>query len=98
MGHAVGLGEISTYSALNQPLNAQIEMVSTSPDEVGGITVKLAPESVFEQVGITRSPVLNHLRFKPAVVNGTPVIKVSSDRPIQEPFVNFIVEVSWPKG
>ncbi len=98
MGHAVGLGEISTYSALNQPLNAQIEMVSTSPDEVDGITVKLAPESVFEQVGITRSPVLNHLRFKPAVVNGTPVIKVSSDRPIQEPFVNFIVEVAWPKG
>ena len=98
MGQAVGLGEISTYSALNQPLNAQIEMVSTSPDEVGGITVKLAPESVFEQVGITRSPVLNYLRFKPAVVNGAPVIKVSSDRPIQEPFLNFIVEVSWPKG
>ncbi len=98
MSHAVGLGEISTYSALNQPLNAQIEMVSTSPDEVGQVTVRLAPDSVFEQVGITRSPVLNHLRFKPAVVNGVPVIKVSSDRPIQEPFVNFIVEVSWPKG
>ena len=98
MSHAVGLGEISTYSALNQPLNAQIEMVSTTPDEIGQVTVRLAPESVFEQVGITRSPVLNHLRFKPSVVNGVPVIKVSSDRPIQEPFVNFIVEVSWPKG
>ncbi len=98
MSYAVGLGEISTYSALNQPLNAQIEMVSTTPDEVGGVTVRLAPEAVFEQVGITRSPVLSHLRFKPTVVNGVPVIKVSSDRPIQEPFVNFIVEVSWPKG
>ncbi len=98
MSYAVGLGEISTYSALNQPLNAQIEMVSTTPDEVGGVTVRLAPDAVFEQVGITRSPVLNHLRFKPSVVNGVPVIKVSSDRPIQEPFVNFIVEVSWPKG
>ncbi len=98
MSYAVGLGEISTYSALNQPLNAQIEMVSTTPDEVGGVTVRLAPDAVFEQVGITRSPVLSHLRFKPSVVNGVPVIKVSSDRPIQEPFVNFIVEVSWPKG
>lgn len=98
MSYAVGLGEISTYSALNQPLNAQIEMVSTAPSEVGDVKVRLAPEAVFEQVGISRSPVLNHLRFKPTVANGVPVIKVSSDRPIQEPFVNFIVEVSWPKG
>lgn len=98
LSYAVGLGEISTYSALNQPLNAQIEMVSTTPGEVGEVTVRLAPDAVFEQVGIARSSVLNKLKFNPTVVNGVPVIKVSSDAPIQEPFVNFIVEVAWPKG
>ncbi|HFD87177.1 MAG TPA: hypothetical protein ENJ35_05835, partial [Gammaproteobacteria bacterium] len=52
----------------------------------------------FDQVGIARSKVLNKLKFRPDVVNGVPVIKVSSDSPIHEPFVNFIVEVAWPKG
>ncbi|MGV6816456.1 MAG: FimV/HubP family polar landmark protein [Thiotrichales bacterium] len=96
--YALGLGEISTNSALNQPLDAEIEMVSTDASEVDGVSVKIAPEAVFEQVGISRSPVLDQLQFQPSVENGQPVIKVTSNSPIQEPFVNFIVEVSWPKG
>lgn len=96
--YALGLGEISTNSALNQPLDAQIEMVSTTVNEVGGVSVRVAPDAVFEQVGISRSPVLDQLSFQPTVENGVPVINVTSNAPIQEPFVNFIVEVSWPKG
>ena len=98
LSFALGLGEISTNSALNQPLDAEIELVSTSPGEVGNVTVTLAPNAVFDQVGIERTAVLEQLNFTPTVVNGVPVIKVTSPGSIQEPFVNFVVEVTWPKG
>ncbi len=98
LSFALGLGEISTNSALNQPLDAEIELVSTSPGEVGNVSVKLAPNAVFDQVGIERTAVLEQLNFTPTVINGVPVIKVTSPGSIQEPFVNFVVEVTWPKG
>ncbi len=98
LSYALGLGEITTNSALNQPLDAEIELVSTTPAEVKNVTVHLAPEAVFDQVGIERTPVLDQLRFTPTVENGVPVIKVTSPGSIQEPFVNFVVEVTWPKG
>ncbi len=98
LSYALGLGEISTNSALNQPLDAEIELVSTAPSELENVTVRLAPESVFEQVGISRTSVLDKLRFTPVVENGVPVIKVTSTEPIQEPFINFVIEVDWPKG
>ncbi len=98
LSYALGLGEITTNSALNQPLDAEIELVSTTPAEVKNVSVHLAPEAVFDQVGIERTAVLDQLRFVPTVENGVPVIKVTSPGSIQEPFVNFVIEVTWPKG
>lgn len=98
LSYALGLGEIAANSALNQPLDAHIELVSTSASEVPSVTVHLAPNAVFDQVGIERSGILDSLSFQPTVVNGVPVIKVTSSTPIQEPFLNFVIEVAWPKG
>ena len=98
LSYALGLGEIAANSALNQPLDANIELVSTSASEIPSVTVHLAPNAVFDQVGIERSGILDSLSFTPSVVNGTPVIKVTSSSPIQEPFLNFVIEVAWPKG
>jgi FimV-like protein len=97
LGYALGLGEISTNSALNQPLDADIQLISAA-GEVDKVTVKLAPNSVFNQAGITRSGFLDQLKFEPVSIDGAEVIKITSQVPIQEPFINFIIEVSWPKG
>jgi pilus assembly protein FimV len=97
LSYALGLGEISTNSALNQPLDADIQLVS-AVGEVDDVIVKLAPSAVFNQAGITRSGLLDELAFEPVDVDGEAVIKVTSKAPIQEPFINFIIEVSWPKG
>lgn len=96
--HAVGLGEIRTHSALNQPLSANIELVETSPGDINDIQVALAPREVFEQVGITRSNLLDQLEFIPTIENGVATIKVVSLQPIQEPFLNFVLEVTWANG
>lgn len=96
--NALSLGDIESNSNLNQPLRAKIELLATSPQEAQQLNVRLAPNSVFNRVGVDRPAFLNSLRFTSSMQNGKPVILVSSDAPISEPFVNFLLEVSWPNG
>lgn len=98
LSYALGLGEITTNSTLNQTLDADIELISAAAGEINDVKVRIAPDEVFRQVGIARSPVVDQLTFKPTIINGVPVIKVSSRGAIQEPFLNFVIEVVWSKG
>lgn len=95
---AIGLGDIRSNSHLNQPLSAKIELLSTSTQEAKQVQVRLASSDVFNRVGIDRPAYLNSLKFTSTIQNGKPVILVSSSQPIKEPFLNFLLEVSWPKG
>ncbi len=95
---ALGLGELHSSSQLNQPLNAQIDLLSTNAKEASQLQVRLASPDVFSRVGIDRPAFLDNLKFTPVIQNGKPVIKVTSDVPISETFLNFLLEVSWPQG
>jgi len=97
-GFTLGLGEIEVNSALNQKLNAEIELLSATPEDTEMIIVKLASRKEFSRAGLDRPYLLNDLRFKSEVIDGVPHIKVSSGSPIREPFLNFLVEVDWPNG
>jgi pilus assembly protein FimV len=96
--NALSLGDIRSNSSLNQPLRAKIELLSASAQEAQQLQVRLAPSNVFSRVGVDRPAFLNNLRFSSTIENGKPVILVTSDAPISEPFVNFLLEVSWPNG
>ena len=99
VSHALSLGEIDSSSGLGQPLRAKIELLSTTPEEVRQLNVRLAPRNVFSRVGIERPRFLDNIRFRGTVDGqGKPVILVSSDQPVTEPFVNFLLEVRWPQG
>jgi len=95
---ALGLGDIEMRSALNQPMNAEIRLTSVQPGEASGMIVKLASPDAFSRAGIERTAALTDLRFTVDESAGTPVIKISSGRPVVEPFLNFLVEVDWPTG
>lgn len=95
---ALGLGDIESSSHLNQPLRAKINLLSATPADASQIQVRLASPEVFNRVGVARPNFLGSLRFQPSVQGGRPVILVTSSAPIQEPFVNFLLEVSWPQG
>ncbi len=97
--HALGLGDIKTSSALNQEFNAEIALLSVAKGELDGVRVRLAGPADFERAGIERPFYLTLLKFKPErLPDGRAVIRVRSDFPIREPFLNFLVEVNWPKG
>ncbi|MBU0654758.1 MAG: hypothetical protein KJ914_06435 [Gammaproteobacteria bacterium] len=95
---ALGLGDIESSSHLNQPLRATIDLLAAAPADANQIQVRLASPDVFSRVGVARPDFLGDLHFTPTVQSGKPVILVTSDVPMQEPFVNFLLEVSWPQG
>jgi len=96
--YALGLGKIQLDSALNQPLSAEIELLSASPEDADSVQVSLASYETFSKVGIDRPSILALLRFNVASKGGGYVIKIDSHEPIREPFLDFILEVTWSSG
>ena len=97
--YALGLGDVTLHTALNQPLAAEIELMQVEDLTRTEILSNLASKSDFARAGVERPSVLNGLQFKTEVSpNGKGIIKITSKDPIQEPFLNFLVEVHWPNG
>jgi pilus assembly protein FimV len=97
--HAAGLGKLSVQSSLGQPLRAEIELLSVQKDELQAISAKLAGMDAFRQARIDRNEALGSLRF--AVdqrANGQPIIKITSASPVNEPFLDMLVELNWASG
>ncbi len=96
---ALGLGQIEVRSALNQPLDAEIPLVSVNAEELPGLRASLASSQLFGQYGIERLPLLLSLDFSVETdATGRHFIQVSSKQPIREPLINFLVQVDGPDG
>jgi pilus assembly protein FimV len=95
----LGLGEIHLNSALNEPMNAEIDLIAAAPDELTALRASLAPKDAFTRYGIDRPPFLSTLTFKVGKSkDGRDVLLVRSTDSIPEPFVTFLVEVNWARG
>lgn len=98
-GHPLGIGDIKLRSALNQNLDADIALVVSAGENVDDIKVKLAPPDKFDEAGVQWTSFLSKIKFETvASANGSVVIKLSSKEAVKEPFLDFLLEVSWPKG
>lgn len=95
---ALGLGEITVRSALNQPLRADIALVDAGNLEEGDLSVSLATADEFGRAGVERVFFLNDLKFTPILRGNRSLIRVSSNKPVNEPFLNFLVQLNQPNG
>lgn len=96
---AVGLGEIRLQSTINQPLAAEIELLSVEGREAGQLRARLGSPEDFARAGLERSYALTGLAFRPVLdAPGGPVLKVTSPQSIREPFLDFLVRLEWPDG
>jgi len=95
---ALGLGDITLHSALNQPLRADIALVDAAGLEEGDLSVSLATADEFSRAGIERVFFLNDLKFTPILRGNRSVIRVSSNKVVNEPFLNFLVQLNQPNG
>ena len=97
--NAAGLGKLSVNSALGQPLSAEIELVSLQPGEFESISGRVASPESYGEARIEYSPLLRQLRFATERrANGTPILRILSNAPINEPFLDVLVEMNWPSG
>ena len=97
-GYSLGLGELELSSALNQDLNAEIEVLSAAPEDAEQILIKLADRDAFSRAGLDRPYLLQQLKFKMIEKNGKPYVKVYTKTPVSEPFLSFLLEIDWPQG
>src|SRR5580692_5007858 len=95
----LGLGEIHLNSSLNEPMNAEIDLIASGPEELSALRATLAAKDAFTRYGIDRPPFLSTLTFKVGKSkDGRDVLLVRSSESIPEPFVTFLVEVNWARG
>lgn len=97
-GWTVGLGEADLRSALNQPLDARIELVSPTQQELEALRVSLASPEHFERYGLERTAMHTRLRFQLVEEGDGAYIHVTTQDPVREPFVSFLVEARWASG
>jgi pilus assembly protein FimV len=97
---ALGLGNIRLNSALNEPLRAEIELLSVMPEELQILDVLLASAETFERYGLDRPLFLQQINFNVVSREGVEnsFIAITSLEPITKPLVSFLVEVTWLRG
>jgi pilus assembly protein FimV len=95
---ALGLGGITLHSALNQPLEAEIQLIEVGELSADEVRVRLGSEADFVRAGVERIFFLNDLRFTPLFKGNRSVIRVTSSKAIREPYLNFVVALARPGG
>lgn len=98
LASALGMGDITLHSALNQPLNAEIELVETAGLSADDIVARLASPEEFARAGVDRVFFFNDFRFTPVIRGNRGVIRVVSSKPVTEPYLQFLVQVIRPGG
>ncbi|WP_397533678.1 FimV/HubP family polar landmark protein [Roseateles sp.] len=95
----LGLGRLSVQSALGETLSAEIDIAAITPEEAGTLRVRVAPPEAYRATGVEYNPVLTNTQVQLARrADGRPYLRIASDRAVQEPFVDVILEISWAGG
>lgn len=96
--YALTLGDLKVYSYLNEPLSAEIILDGVDNLSINNIMAELASDKDFERTGIPKSFLLNRLKFEVLRNNNITVVHVSTNKPIKETYVDFLLQVVWPDG
>ena len=97
--YSVGFGSIKLNSALNEPLDAEIDLLGATASDIPALSVSLAPKEAFMRAGIDRPAFLNKIKFKvKRRDSGGYYIHLTTRERIREPFINFLLEMDWPNG
>jgi len=95
---AAGLGRLTVQSALGQPFRGEVEVTSLTAEESQSLSARLAPADAFRQAGLEYNPALSGLRFAVEQRAGRTFVKINSNQPINEPFVDLLLELNWATG
>lgn len=96
--YAAGLGKMTVLSPLGQALRAELD-ITAAREELSSMTARVASPEAFRQAGLEYVPALAAIRCtidkRP---DGQPYVRVSTDRPVNDPFLAVLVELTWSSG
>ncbi|MBN8493110.1 MAG: hypothetical protein J0M00_17010, partial [Burkholderiales bacterium] len=96
---ALGLGRLTVQSALGEPLRAEIDVTSLTPEEAGTLTLRVASPDAYRAAGVEYNPALPGTQVQLVRrADGRPYLRLTSDRAVVEPFVDVILEMNWSSG
>ncbi|MEO6279577.1 FimV/HubP family polar landmark protein [Roseateles sp.] len=95
---ALGLGKLNVQSALGETMRAEIDVTSLTPEEAATLKVRVAPPDSYRISGVDYNPVLTSAQVLIVRRDGRTLLRVSSDRAVQEPFIDVILELTWSTG
>lgn len=99
LAHAAGLGRLTVQSGLGQPLSAEIDLVAVRGDELPNLNARLASVDAYQQANLQYNSSITGLKLSiEKRANGQSYIKVTGNRPVNEPFIDLLIELTWSGG
>ena len=96
---AIGIGDMTVSSYINQPLQGRIAVLEPDGLLESEVIVGLASSEDFDRLGLEHHYSLKSLRFTADFSRSSrPVITVTTDDPVLEPYLSFLLELRWPEG
>lgn len=96
---ALSLGRITVQSSIGEPLRAEIEIPEINAEEASTLKASVASPEAFRAAGLEYNAAMSSLQVSmQRRPDGRAFIRLSSDRTINEPFVDMIIEASWASG
>jgi pilus assembly protein FimV len=96
---ALTFGQVSVESGIGQPLRVAIEITQYKVEDLRKLTLRLAPAASFEQAQMVFHPALNGLETRLEFRGeGKPFVALTGLTPVNEHFIDVIVEAQWPSG
>jgi pilus assembly protein FimV len=99
ISHALGLGDVHLNSPLNAPLDAEVELVNATAEDLATLDAKLASKDTFARYGLDWPPFMATISVtRDRGANGGQVLRIKSTESVTEPFLTLLIEATWARG
>lgn len=96
---ALALGRVAVQSSLGEPLRAEVDVLEITPEEAASLRVGLAAPEAFRSSGMELSSAIAGLQITlQRRADGRAYLSVVGSRPVNEPFVDMVLEANWASG
>jgi pilus assembly protein FimV len=97
--NALALGRVLVQSALGEPLRADIEIPEITAEELASLRATIASPEAFRAAGFEYNPAMANIQITlQRRTDGRHYLRLSSSRPVNDPFVDLILEANWASG
>lgn len=96
--HAAGLGRLNVISTVGQPLQAEVELIDVNPEDAKSIKAKVGSKEAYNAAGLKNGNLDDVNIEVKQKTNGTHYLSISSNKPVNESFLNLLIEAESSSG